>query len=835
MVCVGCMVRVKLTTFVPRLFLLCLFLAILVSPAFAILQSGSIKIFAVTEDNKGMAADLIISTIPGTGRVAFITSNSLVGKDTQTTGNIALKISQSLTGVELVDKDVIFDIRANASEVDGPSAGGAMALLAYSMLSEKILNPAVALTGTINSDGSIGMVGGIGAKSLAASKVGIKLFMIPSGEAVTEVEENGSIETVNLLEYGPRKLGMKVVEVSKIEQAIEYAYSNIEEIQVDPNVNIQMFVPKPIEYESILIPMKKISQNYITEAKIVIEDAKKELEESIISDELRADLYQRHSATKRNVEMAQRFLDNNYLYSSANYAFNARVMAGAVYEVAQNPSLLSSESILLDSKISSLRKEISDFKIKMNFVPINDFEWLVGAQQRIAYAEDALNELDSSKNALTDYPSGSEKEKKQLEEAILFNRVYDYVSAQAWVSVANDFFKQAQKGNNKKIPSYTSEFIELINSELIADEKLINDSNVSSATKAESLRRYNSAKISFDNNFLFAVLYDSSFAKAFILSETNRMFLDENKLFELVEKDITLGANSDSVWANLFFDHAKFYFENALFNRKLGRTEEVIQSLKTSYDLIYLGKKLNESKNTVEEYLAFNEFSDYIDTEPVVDIKYTKREDPLQYIIILFLLLVILLITLIMLLGLYSKARQNKFSHEIRKDKLRFVLNNLDRALSRRRISDAEYFFMKKKYEEELNKKPSSLVRRKKLNLNIDDLRAKQRALQRGLFDLKRHYKEGLIIPEDYEHSLKQVHEEILDIKSEIRILQEENREKRKGFSPLSILMRKISRKKEPALKGTEEKVDEEKKVEASERTKRRKVLKRFAYREDKK
>ena len=210
-------------------------LLLLICPAFAILQSGSINIFAVTEDNKGMAAELYMYTIPGTGKSAFITSNSLVGKDTQTTGNIALQIAQKETGAKLVDKDIIFDIRANASEVDGPSAGAAMTLLSYAMFAEKPLQENIGLTGTINSDGSIGMVGGVGPKSIAASKAGIKLFMIPFGEAVADIQDGKNFETVNLLEYGPQKLGMKVVEVGNIKQAIEYAYSDIDSIMVDSN------------------------------------------------------------------------------------------------------------------------------------------------------------------------------------------------------------------------------------------------------------------------------------------------------------------------------------------------------------------------------------------------------------------------------------------------------------------------------------------------------------------------------------------------------------------------------------------------------------------------
>ena len=324
-----------------RTLLLLFIFVLLVSPVFAILQNGEIKIFAVTDDHKGMAADLLMYTIPGNGKAAFITSNSLVGKDTQTTGNIALQIAQKKTGVKITTEDIIFDIRANASEVDGPSAGAAMTLLAYSMLSEKPLSGEVALTGTISTDGSVGMVGGVGAKAQAASKAGVKLFMIPTGEAISDIEENGKFDTVNLLEYGPKNLDMKIIEVSNIDQTIKYAYSNIDDIYVDSNVSLKSFIPQPIMYDPILIPMKSISQKYIDDAKFIIEQAKKSIDQSTLDQKSLADLYQRYATTNRSVEMAQRFLDQNYLYSAANYAFNARVLAGAVKEIADNPSLFN--------------------------------------------------------------------------------------------------------------------------------------------------------------------------------------------------------------------------------------------------------------------------------------------------------------------------------------------------------------------------------------------------------------------------------------------------------------------------------------------------------------
>ncbi|MFA6065153.1 MAG: S16 family serine protease [archaeon] len=817
-----------------RLVFITILLLLFLSPVFAILQSGDIKIFAVTEDHKGMAADLYMYAIPGTGKVAFVTSNSLVGKDTQTTGNIALIIAQKESGQKIADHDLIFDIRANASEVDGPSAGAAMTLLTYSLLSEKVLNPAVAITGTINNDSSVGMVGGVGPKAQAASKAGVKLFMIPSGEAVTEVDEDGTLNTVNLLDYGPRKLGMKIVEVSTIDQAIDYAYSKIEDIKVDVNSSLQMFIPKSIEFDPILFPMKQISQNYITDAQTVVNDATHQLEQSTLTDDVRGMLYNELSATKREVEMSQRFLDQNYLYSSANYAFNARVSAGTVEEIAQNPSMLSSDSSILASKISSLKNDLESLKKQCDFVPLDGFEWIIGAQQRMAYAQNALQKLDSI-SVVVDAPNQkamTPDEKKNAEQAAAFQKVYTYESAQAWVGVAEDFIKEARKSNSKKVPAFTPDFTNMVKTKLSEIDALISDSNVSESSINEATRRYTSAKISFDNNFLFAALYDCYFAEAFVLSESSRKLVTPDDLYLRVEKDINQGTSTNSVWSSMFFDHAKFYYENAVFNKKIGRNEEVVQSIQTSYDMIFLSKKIDDAKNLVEEYLAFTKLSDYVSTEPVIDVKYTRHEDPMQYVLVAALVLAMLLVSVILLLGLVSRANRPSLGYDTRRNKVSTVLDNLDKALSQNKISDAEYFFMKKKYEQEISHTPNVQQDKRRLNLSIDDLRSKERALQKGLLDLTRHYKAGLIIPEDYEKNSLQVKNEIEELKLEIRRTQEELRLEKRAHSPLNLIAKKFSKKKDDSIKGTSELVEKEEKEEAAERAKRKKVLKKFAYKE---
>ena len=109
-----------------------------------------------------------------------------------------------------------------------------------------------------------------------------------------------------------------------------------------------------------------------------------------------------------------------------------------------------------------------------------------------------------------------------------------------------------------------------------------------------------------------------------------------------------------------------------------------------------------------------------------------------------------------------------------RAEKLHLVLNRLDKALSQKKVSEAEYFFMKKKYEDDLHFVMDKRAKRSKITLNLDESNAKLNALQRGLHDLKRHYKSGLIIPEDYDRNVKQFTKEVSELKRNICILKSE-------------------------------------------------------------
>ena len=82
--------------------------------------------------------------------------------------------------------DFFYTIRSNSVIVGGPSAGASLAVLTLSVLEDLPIDQSTTITGTINSGGIIGPVGGILPKIEAAAKSDIKKVLIPKYSKVNE-------------------------------------------------------------------------------------------------------------------------------------------------------------------------------------------------------------------------------------------------------------------------------------------------------------------------------------------------------------------------------------------------------------------------------------------------------------------------------------------------------------------------------------------------------------------------------------------------------------------------------------------------------------------------
>ncbi|MEK6953505.1 MAG: S16 family serine protease [Candidatus Micrarchaeota archaeon] len=149
--------------------------------SFTEVYNSRMPVLAVkSDDNAGIVSYANIEVRSGKGRV-LINTNPFVEPDTQFSAETAVNIAEKTAGVNLDDRDVILTFEANTSLVGGPSAGAAITIATLAAIQNKRPKEGVAMTGTIEPDGSIGQVGGVLEKAQAASEGGFKLFLVPKG------------------------------------------------------------------------------------------------------------------------------------------------------------------------------------------------------------------------------------------------------------------------------------------------------------------------------------------------------------------------------------------------------------------------------------------------------------------------------------------------------------------------------------------------------------------------------------------------------------------------------------------------------------------------------
>lgn len=106
-----------------------------------------------------------------------------------------------------------FELAIDTGQIGGPSAGLAFTLVLIDELTPGSLTGAVpvAVTGTIELDGSVGAVGGLRQKAAAASRAGARVLLVPAAQSEADIE-------------AARRAGgpdLEVIAVASLDEALE--------------------------------------------------------------------------------------------------------------------------------------------------------------------------------------------------------------------------------------------------------------------------------------------------------------------------------------------------------------------------------------------------------------------------------------------------------------------------------------------------------------------------------------------------------------------------------------------------------------------------------------
>ncbi|MBI4182213.1 MAG: hypothetical protein HY520_04575 [Candidatus Aenigmarchaeota archaeon] len=193
--------------------------------------STTIFVPAVDQDGQGVVTEVQVQVLPGSGRTLASIEDILFFVDTQASIRTAREVASTATGFDLSLHDLVYTVTANASAIEGPSAGAALTIATIAALEGKPLREDVMITGTIEPDGSIGQVGEVERKAMAAKAAGAALFLIPAGSDIPEIYTYERLRTcqplqgvqfceISYVRTPTGNLGIEVREVGTVQEAL---------------------------------------------------------------------------------------------------------------------------------------------------------------------------------------------------------------------------------------------------------------------------------------------------------------------------------------------------------------------------------------------------------------------------------------------------------------------------------------------------------------------------------------------------------------------------------------------------------------------------------------
>lgn len=333
--------------------------------------TNSINLLAVSETNggeqrEGSIVKLTLNIKPGSGQT-YINLNTIEDIDTQISIVNSQKIACDLFFLKCNQYDFHYDFEGSALLLKGPSASSAIAILTAKTLKREKISEDITITGSLNSGGLIGNVGGVDKKIDAAISHDFKKVLVPV------------FSTFNETKYA------KDIEVIKVLDIIE-AYNQFGGNYVLEN--------KEINTDNYEFLMKNLA-NQICENGL---DLQNQINFSLINQSSRDYSYMLQA--NKSLNSSNIALQNENYYSRGSFCFNANINLRILLERQRN--LTNNE---VNSNLDNLRKEldlkyvvISSEDYKVNVKTINDFYVYLLMSDRLSEARDFVKqakELDA--------------------------------------------------------------------------------------------------------------------------------------------------------------------------------------------------------------------------------------------------------------------------------------------------------------------------------------------------------------------------------------------------------------------------------------------------------
>ena len=144
----------------------------------------------VDQNNQGMVFPIRVEIIhSGSGILSVDINNVQYEQGFQTAVRAAATVASQYSGEGISDKDIIVRFAPDGSrfgdslvKVDGSSAGAIIAAMIVAGLSDSEINSSILVTGSVNEDGTIGRIGSLQEKLVAADAFDAEAMLVPASQ-----------------------------------------------------------------------------------------------------------------------------------------------------------------------------------------------------------------------------------------------------------------------------------------------------------------------------------------------------------------------------------------------------------------------------------------------------------------------------------------------------------------------------------------------------------------------------------------------------------------------------------------------------------------------------
>lgn len=338
--------------------------------------SNDISLLAVSENSDGDVLDgsvvgLSLEIRKGSGRV-YVDLGTLEDVDTQISILNSQGIACDLFELDCEDYDFFYRFNGSALVLKGPSASSAIAVLVAKSLRGEKIGDDVVITGSLNSGGLIGSVGGVDEKIEVAKRNGFRKVLVP---VFSNYSFDDSVDD-----------GFEVVEVFDVVDA--YNNFDVERYELEQ---------EELDREDYVLLMSGLADRLCqrsSEIRSRINFSELDVNGSVYGYVERGD-----SGFNSSVSA----MEAGNFYSRGSFCYNAAINYRIVYEILRNLSLDGRETALTDlrDRIVSKSDEVGSERYRGDIFTINDFYVYLVLRDRLSeameFVDDGLENIGDGK------------------------------------------------------------------------------------------------------------------------------------------------------------------------------------------------------------------------------------------------------------------------------------------------------------------------------------------------------------------------------------------------------------------------------------------------------